>query len=216
MQRVAARPDARCDRVRRASTAARRAETRCDDVASRRARRPAPGPCGRRAALAGIRRLGVEEPRQRLAQVRAREPDRRGAPGQPRQHGRLDQALQVDRRVVAASRRSAPDRRRAAPSVGPRGSSGITRSTTVTSSTQLDVARVDQPVDRARQDSARERGGGRDRVDRRRPASPGGRSGIAGRRTRSSTTAHARGPIRASRSRVEWSLGSPTMAVRPP
>ena len=64
--------------------------------------------------VARIDRLRIEESRHRLAQVPPRKPDRSARADRSRQYGRLQQALQIDHRVVLVTapvwpwRRSAP------------------------------------------------------------------------------------------------------------
>ena len=166
----------------------------------------------------GLRRVRVEHPRQPLAQIRLREAEHAVGPGQPRQHRRLEQALQVDRHRVVPPPQLA-QRRQQTDDAGP-GVEGHDVADRGDHLQQAHVARIHQPVDArlGKRGAHRRRGGNRmDDVAERAEADDQEARRGAGARAAGRGGAHGRGPeTRASRSRVEWSLGSPTIAVRPP
>ena len=187
------------------------------DRPARRAERRAEGevPVDDVLRAADVRRLRIEQPRRAFPHLSAPEADDAAGARSARQHGGLQQPLEVDGRVVTRGAQRAQQAREGRRRPQPRG-----RQATVDDRHELDelaAAIADQPVDVRRGKCAPQRRDGRDRVHH--VAQRGKPHDEQAHHLESGVEPRVAARLRAAmriRSRVEWSLGSPTMAVRPP
>ena len=151
--------------------------------------------------------LAVEDGGPALAQHVAREPDDASRAREAGEHGGLEEPLEVERRVVPLATQPSQHRRQLPPLAG-----GIDRNPSIDPAHQLhDLAMpgVHEPVDLCRWDPAPQRRHSGHRVH----------DVSEGTEPDDQNLHDAGGAVsrtRASSSRVEWSFGSPTIAVRPP
>ena len=158
------------------------------------------------AAPARVERFGIEQPREPLACVARREADDARGAGASRQERRLDQALKIDRDVVAGAPQlvDRADERRAAACVG----SIVDDEPAIDHRHEIEdlaVLCADEPVDACRRKRAAQRRGDRDRMH-----------DVAKRAEADDQETGQARAILLNRSREAWVFRSPTMAVRPP
>src|SRR5688572_33296181 len=94
--------------------------------------------------VARIVRLRVEETRQWLPQVSAVEPDDAARTGNPRQHRRLEQPLQINRRVVPLSTKPARRANEWAPALSRIARDDI--ADPIDALHQIEIAGIDNPI----------------------------------------------------------------------
>ena len=140
-----------------------------------------------------------------LAEVTGSESDRAiGADGAS-QDRRFQQSLQIDDRRVTHATQVAKDRDRITETTRVEGDAAVEP---VHHFEQRHIARVDQPVDSRFGKACAQ---GRSRRDRVNHVTQGSEPD-----QQKAVTHRGDSAMRASKSRVEWSLGSPTIAIRPP